>query len=283
VNPHTRVVKGETLVTTFSDVGQGWEQWVLVTSDRHWDSVHTDRTMQKRHLDQAVERDALIMDLGDVFDAMQGKDDKRGSKASIRPEHVRSDYFDGLVETAAEFFEPYADRILVLGTGNHETAVLKHHEINLSWQLARALNASSGDVHFGRYSGYVKFQYRSNEKTYRRPCLAYYHHGHGGSSPVTRGVIQTNRRAVYLTDPDVIFTGHTHQSWIVPISRERVSDQGRTYVDQQWHVQVPSYKEASRREGWEAEKGMAPTMKGAIWWRMYYRDLKVHHEYTWAQ
>lgn len=286
MNEYTTTVfePDNTLIVTFEGVSSGWEQWFLVTSDRHWDSVHTDRAMQRRHLDQALERNALVIDIGDLFDAMQGRDDRRSSKSAIRPEHVRSDYFDALVDTATTFFEPYASNILMLGTGNHETSVLRHHEINLTWALARRLNhRTSSSIHLGRYAGYIKLQFSAPAiRKYYPSLMAYYHHGSGGNSPVTRGVIQTNRRAAALVDPDVIFSGHTHQTWLVPIPRERVTTQGRVYTSNQWHVQVPSYKQASRTEGWEVERGMSPTMKGAVWWRLVFRDNAVHSDLTWA-
>jgi len=285
VNPHRREVKGDSLVVTFDGVGAGWEQWILVTSDRHWDSKHSDRAMQKRHLDEAVERDALVMDLGDLFDGMQGRNDRRGDKSSLRPEHQTADYFTSLVDTATEWFAPYAENIIMLGTGNHESAIVRHNEINLTWHLARQLNAMhGGDIHQGRYSGYVKCQFRApGPRTYRPSILAYYHHGSGGASPVTKGVIGTNRRAVFLPDPHVVLTGHSHQTWQVPITRERVNDGGAVFMDTQMHISVPSYKMEPRREGYAAEKGYAPTEKGAIWWRLYYRAMAVHSEWTWAR
>lgn len=284
MNRHSREVKGDALVVTFDQVKSGWQQWILVTSDRHWDSVHSDRAMQKRHLDEAVERDALVLDLGDLYDAMQSRNDRRGNKSSIRSEHQGADYFTRLVDTAADWFKPYAKHILMLGTGNHESAILRHQEINLTWHLARTLNAEGGaDIHQGRYAGWVKFQFKSNEKTYRNPVWAYYHHGAGGSAPVSRGVIQTNRRAVYLPDANVVLSGHTHQTWLVPVTRERVSDAGVAFTDTQMHVSVPSYKRASRREGWEVERGMAPTETGAVWWRLFLRGNRVHSEFTWAK
>jgi len=84
------VTDDNTLVVTFEAIGANWEQWILVTSDRHWDSVHSDRTMQKRHLDEAVERNALIIDLGDLFDAMQaGTIGVAPSQVSVPTPNVR--------------------------------------------------------------------------------------------------------------------------------------------------------------------------------------------------
>ena len=286
MNPFEKKVSDDgTLIVTFNELSTGWEQWILVTSDRHWDSVHSDRAMQKRHLEEAVARNALIIDLGDLFDAMQGRNDRRGSKSSVRPEHQTADYFTALVETAADWFEPYAQNLLMLGTGNHETAIVRHNEINLTWHLGRALNAKGGDIHLGRYSGWIKFQGRAHKskRAYTNSVFTYYHHGSGGSSPVTKGVIQTNRRAAFLPDANVVLSGHIHQHWLVPITRERINNYGNTFTDTQMHVSVPSYKIPSRREGWETEKGMAPSPLGAVWWRLYYFDKELRSEFTWAR
>ena len=53
--------------------GKGWEQWFLLSSDRHHDNAHADQKLEKRHLDQARERAAGIIDVGDLFCGLQGK------------------------------------------------------------------------------------------------------------------------------------------------------------------------------------------------------------------
>jgi len=99
---------------------------------------------------------------------------------------------------------------------------------------------------------------------------------------VTKGVIQTNRRAVYLPDADVVLSGHIHQHWQMPITRERLNDLGNVFLDTQTHVSLPSYKRVSRRDGWEVEKGFAPGPLGAVWLRLYMRDFELRTEFTWA-
>ena len=54
-----------------------WEQWVLLRSDVHHDNPKCKQDMERRHLDEALEFDAPIIDNGDLFCAMQGKWDKR--------------------------------------------------------------------------------------------------------------------------------------------------------------------------------------------------------------
>ena len=118
--------------------------WVLLTSDRHHDNPHCNQELEKKHLDEAKERNAVIIDYGDLFCAMQGKFDRRASKDDIRPEHQHGNYLDKLVATATEFYAPYANNFAVMGPGNHETAMLKHHETNLTERLVERLNMSTG-------------------------------------------------------------------------------------------------------------------------------------------
>ena len=93
----------------------GSEQWVLLQTDCHWDNPHCDREMMQKHLDLALERNAPVIDAGDFFCAMQGKYDKRSSKKDLRPEHATGNYLDSLVNTAAEWLEPYKEILTVRG------------------------------------------------------------------------------------------------------------------------------------------------------------------------
>ena len=49
-----------------------WEQWVLLRSDVHHDNPKCKQDMERRHLDEAIEYDAPIIDNGDLFCAMHG-------------------------------------------------------------------------------------------------------------------------------------------------------------------------------------------------------------------
>ena len=118
---------------TFNEpLTHGREQYVLLTADRHWDNPHSDWKLQKKHLDLARERNAPVIDIGDFFCAMQGKFDPRRSYDDIRPEHVGENYLGLLLDTAEDFFEPYADLFAVIGMGNHESAILKKNSLILS-------------------------------------------------------------------------------------------------------------------------------------------------------
>lgn len=250
-----------------------WEQYVLVSADRHLDSPHSDRKLQIFHMEQAVERGAPIIDLADLFDAMQGVHDKRANKSSLMERHKTSGYLNELVRDAADFFRPYASNIAVLSKGNHETGVQKHTEYDLLDGLIFALSQDNPNIFQGGYRGWVKFQFALGE-TYRASRNAYWIHGYGGGGPVTKDIIQSNRKAVYLPNADYVFSGHTHDQWVFPIERVRLLESGRETMDRQHHIKVPSYKDEffNQTEGFHIETGKPPKPKGAWWMRFYWSN-----------
>ena len=54
-------------VITFDGIKAGWEQWVLLRSDVHHDNPKCDQKLEKKHLEQAKEYNAIIIDNGDLF------------------------------------------------------------------------------------------------------------------------------------------------------------------------------------------------------------------------
>lgn len=285
MNPfETKVSRDNVLTTTFTGLKSGFEQWFLLSSDRHWDSKYSDRNLQRKHLTQLVERKGLLIDNGDAFDVMQGRNDRRGSKGSIRPEHNTDAYFSSVIDTAVDWFEPYAKNILLWGEGNHEAAARRHNEICVTGHFVRGMNDRTGSsIHHGKYNNYVRLQFRRGDRKHLKPILMFLHHGSGGNSPVTRGVIQTNRRAVTYPDADIIVTGHIHAEWHVPIPRERVSEQGIIFDRTQHHVSTGTYKREPRDSGWAVERGFGPPSIGATWLRLYYENDEIKVEFTQAQ
>jgi len=250
---------------------KGWEQWGLLRTDAHHDNAHCDQWLEKKHLDEALKRNAFIIDNGDLFCAMQGKWDRRSDLSQCRPEHQEGRYLDALVETAADFYAPYANNIITMAHGNHETSILKHHETDLTERLVERLNTKAGSkIVAGGYSGWIRFMLGRGLQT--QSFRLFRHHGYGGGGPVTRGVIQTNRMGIYLPDADIVFTGHTHDAWIMPIERVRISKADVLTLDRAYHVRAPGYKEeyADGRGGFHIERGAPPKPRGAIWIRFYW-------------
>mgnify|MGYP001439035165 CR=1 FL=1 len=273
---------------TFDFEGRGDVAWVLLRSDAHHDNPDSLNDMEEEHLKLAKKRNAVIIDNGDAFCAMQGKWDPRSDKSALKPEHQVDDYLDALVSTYADFLKPYAPNFAVLGTGNHETSVLKRRETNLTERLAERLRVIGGFKGFcGSYTSWVFLSVKrggDNKRNASHTLKLWRTHGEGGGAPVTRGVIQTSRRAVYVPDANIIVSGHIHNEWVVPIQRIRVSQRGKVFQDEQTHIQVPSYKD-SYKDGhsygeWSIERGMPPKPVGAIWLKLYLKPKKQRDEWT---
>lgn len=264
-------------VIRFEDIREGWEQWVMLSSDRHHDNQLCRQDIEREHLELARQRNAIIIDAGDLFCAMQGKGDPRGNFDNLRPEHKTENYLDALVDTAAEFYAPYAHNFALLALGNHETAVSKHRGTGLTDRLAAKMRAAGGVTLSGQYAGWVTFRFlmRTTVQTSRR---LFYFHGSGGGGPVTRGTISSNRLAVNAPDADIVLSGHTHDAWMVSVPRYRIGESARTFQDIAYHLRTPTYKdEFSTGSGWAVEKGLNPKPLGCIWlhWRYVSNSRKA--------
>jgi hypothetical protein len=258
--------RGVFLVKMSTNSFVDWEQWILLRSDAHWDNPKCNRKLELKHLRQAVERRAGIIDAGDLFCAMQGKYDNRSDKSSVRPEHQNGRYLDSLVETAAEYYAPFAHNFIVLGKGNHETAIIKRHETDLTVRLAERLNALTGsNILVGGYTGWIRFAISYHGR--RHAKLLWYTHGYAGGGPVTKDTIQFNRQVGYIENADFMMSGHTHDSWQMDNPKYRVSTSGKLRRRVVVGIKCPTYKDeyGAGEGGFAVEKGHPPKPLGA-WW-----------------
>ena len=247
-----------------------WEEWILLSGDRHWDNPKSDWEMQIKHLEEVKKRQAGIVDIGDLLCLMQGRFDRRSSKNDIRDIHQQGDYLDSIIETSTDFFKPYAENMIVVAAGNHEAAIKKHHETDMTQRFCDILKyKSQHKVHNGGHSGFVRFRLQEKGRTMGKILTLHYSHGYGGGGPVTKGIIQTNRKATYLPDADIVVSGHVHESWQIELMRVRVGRR-KIYHDTQTHICVPTYKEEFKDGfgGWHVERGAPPKPLGALWMRL---------------
>jgi hypothetical protein len=182
-------------------------------------------------------------------------------------------YLNRLVSFGAKFLEPYIDNIAVLAKGNDETSVDNKLEFSLHDGLMYHLHNLGGHhIVSGGYRGWVLFSFEHVNGGRRQTMRLYYTHGYGGGGQVTKDVIQANRKAVYLSNADIVVSGHTHDSWHFPINRVAVKTSGQEIVQRQHHVKIPSYKDefVNQSSGWHHETGKPPKPLGAWWARFYY-------------
>lgn len=275
--------KGVTLIKFEFKRNEDWQQWALLTSDRHWDNPDSKRRMQKKHLDQAMERNAVVIDCGDLFCAMQGKNDKRASKSKLRREHQDNAYLNSLTKTACEWFSPYAKNFALIGTGNHETSILNRCEYDLTEELVDKLNFKNGtNIVNGGYTGYARFVFQDD--SFQTSRVLHYDHGYGGGGPVTKGAIQTNRRDAFIDSADIICSGHIHESYAIETVHKRLTKSNKIRHATVVHLSIPTYKEEYKtgRGGWHVERGAPPKPLGAWWVRFYYEreTNSIRFDYT---
>ena len=243
------------------------ETKVLLISDCHWDNPHCDRELLAQHLQQAVDGGHDIFINGDLFCLMQGKYDGRRSKSDIRPEHNGSRYLDLVIETAVEWFKPYAKSIKVIGYGNHETSILRHCETDIIERFVTLLNATTGaSVQVGGYGGWLIWQFAQSTEINISYKLKYFH-GSGGGGPVTKGVIQYNRMATAVEGADAIWMGHVHESTELTYTVERLDRNNIVKLKDILMVRTPAYKEEYNdgKGGWHVERGAPPKPLGGRW------------------
>ena len=249
-----------------------WEQRILLSADRHLDNPLSNQALQAKHLKEAVLLDAPVIDCGDLFDAMQGKNDRRSSKSALKEENKKAAYLNSLVETSTSFFTPFAKQLAVIGKGNHESAILKHAEFDLTSYLIKELRHAGSPAVMGGYRGWVRIMLTAGASC--QQFKLYYTHGSGTNAVVTKGIISTNRRASFV-DADVIVGGHIHESWSLDMCRVGLSVQGLERVNDQLHLCIPTYKEefTDLADGFHHEKEGPPKPIGA-WWLIITYDVE---------
>jgi hypothetical protein len=220
---------------------EGIEVKIAMLSDLHWDNPHCDRDMLKRHLDYCLAENIPVMINGDMFCLMQGRGDNRRNKSDIRPEHNNARYLDSIVETAVEWFLPYAHIIKLIDLLNYK---------------------AGSNIHTGGYGGWLVVRQSSNKNnTTSFSTKLKYFHGSGGGGSVTKGSINLTRALETYEGFDVFSMGHIHENSCrndVRDTLEQHPNSGYTLKQKQLHLMLTgTYKEeyGDGSQGWHVERG----------------------------
>lgn len=248
----------------------------LIISDVHWDNAHCDRAALKRDLDEAVERGAPILIFGDLFCLMQGKWDKRKDEKQLRPEHRGGRYLDAVVDTATEWFAPYAEHIAFMSYGNHETSIIQHHETDILQRFDTALRLTNPKYRgvVGAYAGFMRLTvWRNTSPDGLCAKTLAWNHGYGGGGEHTRGLLD-NARTRSQAFADIFVSGHIHrrnldENTIISLDPTRLV----LRQHQQWFLRASTYKREDgshegNMSGWHVEKGRTARPLGGWWLNM---------------
>jgi len=240
---------------------EGTSARIAMMSDLHWDNPKCDWKLLKQDLDYCLKESIPIMINGDMFCLMQGRGDNRKNKSDIRPEHNNAMYLDSIVETAVEWFSPYAHLLTVIGYGNHETAIIKFQETDILSRFVKLLNIKNGtNVQVGGYGGWmVVTQLLRGERNTRTMKIRYFH-GSGGGGVVTKGALNLTRALEMYEDFDVFTMGHIHENASRNDVRDRIQQGGDIYRQEQRQLHLMltgTYKEeyGDGSKGWHVERG----------------------------
>jgi hypothetical protein len=240
-------------------------------SDLHLDSPDHDREALVSDLDYAVSLKARIFIIGDLFTLILPADKRSSGK------HRRSRVdalVDVIVEEGFEVLRPYADYIDMMGEGNHEVSALQHYYTDavnrLRAKLQDVRSKRLPSIKHGGYTGFILMRFKGENHRSGREVI-WYHHGKGGSAPVTRGMIDLSR-VIGGNRADVYWIGHKHTN-AGDIPRVRELDQAGNVVLKNVITMVTAgyegacHSEEYERSGyvsdWGEETFYAPQSQGA--------------------
>ena len=243
---------------------------LLLASDVHFDNPKCRRDIFFRHLNEAKKRGAKVAIFGDLFCLMQGKYDPRRSKKDIRPEHNKANYLDAVIDDTATQLEPYADTIVFVSEGNHETAILKNCETDILERFVAVFNDRYGaKVVKGGYRGWIIIRRNISPNSDRTSSYKmYYHHGYGGGGEMTKGILQHSRMNMHIENADAIIMGHVHEQYIQIGCTEYFDCNSNTVKTRDvYNIRTACYKDefGDSNGGFHIERGRAPKPLGAVY------------------
>lgn len=252
---------------------------ILLMSDLHLDSIHTDRKFLKYCFEEAKKRNALILIFGDIVDAMGGRNDKRTGQGDTNKSLHENNYYDMVAADCADFLIEcdILDHIGAVTLGNHETAVTKHNELSLLEALRLQVFLKTDGKHrlniINHYAGFFRIQiYKKAGRSMFRSWTAWYNHGSGGGAPMTFGVLKTKRRQSVI-DADIFISGHTHQAYSLPLSRRYLTQKGQIKDKEILHIQLGTAEEANE---WSIKHEFGFPSKSYYFLNFFYRNRKAY-------
>lgn len=242
----------------------------LLCSDIHYDEPDCDRKLLKEDFDWAKSNGADIFIIGDLWSLIIPQDRKRHTASAQNREDAYVDaVVDKAVDDMAKFLEPYASQVRLIGRGNHETSILRHHGTDPVRRLIEKLDCGIVD---GGYTGAIVYRF-SRKGGNTASWSLWYHHGMGGNAPVSKGLISFARAAAWVRGADALWFGHVHNRYAVDAAVSEIPQYGSEICDRQlWYLMSGAYSgkqnqfddQGRYKSVWANEKGFAPQGRGGI-------------------
>lgn len=206
------------------------EQTFLLQSDLHIDGLNTCHKTLEREWKLAKDNGFPILINGDLLDLILPKDMKRFSMSASGPQYHVDDMINKVIDNAVDMLGPYAHLLRMMSMGNHEHAAVRHHSVNtIKLIIDRLRDKCKSPVEYGGYSGYFIARWSGDNDRHYSTWRLFYHHGAGGSAPITKGIIDLVRITGWTPDANAVWIGHKHNQLWVPIAMQRCSNAGVIY------------------------------------------------------
>lgn len=203
--------------------------WInlLDLSDMHLGAADFARKdFRETLVDNMALPNTYLLTNGDQMDCITVRD-KRFTLGGIAKEYLRLDDIDAIVDhqvaDLVKELEPYKDRILGLGMGNHEMKIITEHSTNAHKRVCEKL----GCTNLG-YSCMLKLKLIPKDKK-GKMCefKVMQHHGWGGGTRTEGGGLTSYAQAANYFDFDAAFFGHKHDFVYKRIPRLGTKNDGK--------------------------------------------------------
>ncbi len=180
--------------------------------DVHLGNNYCDKQACKKYLADSDENTYFIGG-GDLLDSIVVTDPRYAKHA----DGTLGDIIDDQVDMAVEILEPYKDRIIGIGKGNHEEQIVKR----CGTDPIRTICQRLGVTHLG-LSGLIRLVFTENGSR-GRTVIVRWHHGWGGGARTLGASITRYSKDMMYWDADLYLYGHDHQRKMDRIERMGLS------------------------------------------------------------
>lgn len=210
-------------------------------SDLHADAKYCQKNKLIKNLKWAYDNTDGILLNGDIYSCLMPKDLKRFTLSHAIAE--RDDYKDFIIDYVFDdILKPFADKIMLIAMGNHESTVLKYLGTNPLNDLRRQIKSAGGNAILGDYQNLIRFKFAHGDNSKIRNYEIWTCHGMGAGAKRSRGSLEWD--IVYSRyDARLYWMGHNHMA--------EVDHTGSyTYLDREGQIKSHS-KKGIRTPSWE--------------------------------
>lgn len=211
-----------------------------IFNDLHIGSNECSKESIVRDLQKAKDKNSKVILNGDTMDMILMQDIKRAAANRVKPEDGQVNKY---IKEAEEILMPFVSQLCIIGFGNHETAMIKHHGVDVLAWLIESLNREkkNGQIQQGHYQNMIQINFE-NKNSGKSLCHydIFMHHGGGANAPVTKGMLDFSR-IVIANQADLYLIGHKHNHLETTYPLTYITPAGTLATKNRRAVQTPSY------------------------------------------